>query len=142
LFAREAAMPLDALGSALNHRQTGLYADLSSSGRSLFVAVSQSSKPERDKDIDESGLPEPIKKLLKIVRQLKAQIQEKLSEMRRIQADRNLSPRERELKLKRLQIGLNALNGALTASYGSLLKATKAPGMDDAARMKVSNLLS
>src|SRR5690606_3162760 len=76
----------------------GLRVSLSELGRSLSAKAEK-----KNQDIDESGLPDSIKQLLKMIRALKAQIAAKEAELKALMADQNLAPEARQAQLEALQ---------------------------------------
>lgn len=95
----------------------GLRVSLSELGRNL------SAKAEgKNQDIDESGLPESIRQLLKMIRELKAQIAAKQAELKALMADQGLDPEARRQQVEALQSELATLNGALASANANLIK--------------------
>jgi len=124
------------------HRsRTDLHVDISPVGKALSLAGGGAAKSPRNEDIDNSSLPDGIKDLLKRIRDLNEQIQKKIIELRRIQADQRLSEQERAQALERVQAELNSLNGALTKANAMLLKVMDDAQLDGDARMQVASLL-
>ena len=76
-------------------------------------------------DIDDSGLAENVKQLLKMIREIKKQIAEKQAEMMAVMADKSLSPEQAQAKVSALQSALGALQASLTSAQASLTKAMK-----------------
>ncbi|KRP75238.1 MULTISPECIES: hypothetical protein [Pseudomonas] len=85
-------------------------------------------------DIDESGLADNVKNLLKMIREIKKQIAEKQAEMAAVMADRSLSPEQARARLSGLQSALSALQASLTSAQASLTKAMKDMSAGDAAK--------
>ena len=75
----------------------GLRVSLSELGRSM------SAKPDRNEDIDKSELPQAIKDLLKMIRELRAQIAEKQAQIDAMMRDQSLDPEAKRLQLESLQ---------------------------------------
>lgn len=86
------------------------------------LARGMSAKASSNQDIDDSDLPESIKQLLKMIRELKAQIADKRAEVEALMAERGLSPEAKRLKLEALQTELATLSGALASANANLLK--------------------
>lgn len=114
---------------------------LSALGKELSLTSQQASKQERDKDIDDSSLPDGIKDILKRIRDLKEQIQQKLMELQRIQASNKGSEAEKMQELERVQGELNSLNGALSSAHAMLNKIMDDIKLDGDSRMDVASLL-
>ncbi|KAA0948146.1 MULTISPECIES: hypothetical protein [unclassified Pseudomonas] len=101
------------------------------SGASLNAAAAEKAANE---DIDDSGLADNVKQLLKMIRQLKQQIVEKQAEMAAVMADKSLSPDQAQARLGGLQTALSGLQAGLTAAQASLLKAIKDMSAGDAVK--------
>lgn len=107
------------------------------SGASLRAANAEKTT---NNDIEESGLDENVQKLLKMIRQLKQQIAEKMAEMSAVMADKRLSPEQALAKLSGVQSALGGLQAALTAAYASLNEAMKNLSAGDA--VKTASLMA
>lgn len=94
-----------------------------------------------DSDIEESGLPENIQKLLKMIRKLQQQIAEKLAQLQAAMADKRLSPDEVKARIGSLQTALAALNSGLLTANASLAKAMRDAGLSPEQVVKASALL-
>jgi hypothetical protein len=94
-----------------------------------------------DSDIEESGLPENIQQILKMIRKLQQQIAEKLAEMQAVIRDKRLSPEEIKAKLGALQAFINNLNGGLITANTALGKAMKQAGLTPEQILKAASLL-
>ncbi|MBT2373380.1 hypothetical protein [Pseudomonas fluorescens] len=92
------------------------------SGAAMKAAAAQSAS---NNDIDDSGLADNVKQLLKLIRQIKQQIAEKQAEMAAVMADKNLSPEEAQARLGSLQSAMSTLQAGLTSAQASLAKAIK-----------------
>ncbi|MBC3234886.1 paraquat-inducible protein B [Pseudomonas lurida] len=101
------------------------------SGAAMKAAADQKTS---NSDIDDSGLSDNIKNLLKMIRQIKKQIAEKQAEMAALLADKNLSPDQVRARLSGLQSALSALQASLTGVQASLTKAMKDMTVNDAAK--------
>ncbi len=84
-----------------------------------------------DSDIDESGLDDNVKNMLKTIRQLKQQIDEKLAELQAVAMDQSLTPEEREAKVANLQSAIASLQAGLITAQTSLAKAMKGMSPED-----------
>ncbi|MBE7373918.1 hypothetical protein [Pseudomonas lopnurensis] len=113
----------------------GLRVSLSELGRSLSAKAG-----EKNRDIDESGLPDSIKQLLKMIRELKAQIAAKEAELKALMADRNLDPEARRLKVEALQSELAMLNGAWASANASLITQMHEQGLGDEQMLTATSL--
>ncbi|MBA1428528.1 hypothetical protein FHP26_07920 [Pseudomonas orientalis] len=93
---------------------------------------------QSNSDIEESGLPNDVQEVLKMIREIKKQIAEKQAELAAVMADKSLSPEQARVKVNNLQSALAALNASLVTAQGSLSKAMKGLSGDDA--MKAASL--
>lgn len=105
------------------------------SGAAL-LAISDTRKS--NSDIEESGLPDDVQQVLKMIREIKKQIAEKQAELAAVMADKTLSPEQARVKVNNLQGALAALNASLVTAQASLSKAMKGLSGDDA--MKAASL--
>lgn len=101
------------------------------SGAAMKAAAAEKTS---NSDIDESGLADNVKNLLKMIREIKKQIAEKQAEMAAVMADRSLSPEQARARLSGLQSALGALQASLTSAQASLTKAMKDMSAGDAAK--------
>ena len=92
------------------------------SGAAMKAAAAEKTS---NSDIDDSGLADNVKNLLKMIREIKKQIAEKQAEMAAVMADKNLSPEHARARLSGLQSALSALQAGLTSAQASLAKAMK-----------------
>nr|WP_314559766.1 hypothetical protein [uncultured Pseudomonas sp.] len=92
------------------------------SGAAMKAAAAEKTS---NSDIDDSGLSENVKNLLKMIREIKKQIAEKQAEMAAVMADKNLSPEQARARISGLQSALSGLQASLTSAQASLTKAMK-----------------
>ena len=113
---------------------------------SLRVSLSElgkarSAAAQKNQDIDESGLPDLIKDLLKRIRALKEQIEAKKEELNAVMSDPSLDPEAKRLKIEILQGELASLQEALSSAHATLLKVLPKLGLTDQQMQEVSSLL-
>jgi len=84
-----------------------------------------------DSDIDDSGLDDSVKQMLKTIRALKQQIDEKLAELQAVAMDQSLTPEERQAKVANLQTAISSLQAGLITAQTSLAKAMKGMSPED-----------
>lgn len=101
--------------------QEGVRVTLSELGRARST--------EKNKDIDDSDLPDTVKDLLKMIRSLKQQLASKQAELEALMADQNLDDEGRKTKTEALQVEINSLQSALTGANASLIKAMRDAGL-------------
>ncbi|WP_426189790.1 hypothetical protein [Pseudomonas sp. NFXW11] len=94
-----------------------------------------------DRDIEESGLPENVQQILKMIRKLQQQIAERLARLQALMADKRLSPEEARAKVTALQADLANLNGALLTANATLAKVLRESGLTPEQLQKAAALL-
>jgi Sec-independent protein translocase protein TatA len=114
--------------------RAGLRISLSELGKSL------SAKAGKNQDIDDSGLPDSIKQLLKMIRELKAQIAERQAQIDALLSDQSLDPQARRLQLEALQSELASLNSALASANANLIQLMRENGLSDEQMMTAASL--
>lgn len=104
----------------------GLRVSLSELGKSM------SAKSDKNEDIDNSDLPKAIKgQLLKMIRELRAQIVEKQAQIEAVMSDQRLDAEGKRQQLEGLQTELASLNSALTAANANLIKLMRENGLSN-----------
>jgi len=93
-----------------------------------------------NKDIEESGLPDQVQKILKMIRELKQKIAEKQSEMQALMADQSMSPETKRVKAGALQATLSTLTASLMTASASLDKLSKSGTLSAAQAQQVVKL--
>ncbi|WP_347905081.1 hypothetical protein [Pseudomonas purpurea] len=94
-----------------------------------------------DSDIEESGLPDNIQQILKMIRKLQRQLAEKMAELQAVMADKSLSPEQMRAKVGALQSAITGISGGLITANASLAKAMKQAGLSADQVMKAASLL-
>jgi len=89
------------------------------------VGVSKAARQSNNKDIEESGLPPTIQQTLKMIRELKKQLAEKIAELQALVNDKDLPAQQRQARMAALQSAINAINAALLVATNSLGQAMK-----------------
>ncbi|WP_277761374.1 hypothetical protein [Pseudomonas sp. A34-9] len=95
----------------------------------------------KNSDIDDSGLPENIQQLLKMIRKLQKQIAEKKALIEAVMADKRLSIEEKINKVAALRGAIAALNTGLITANLALSKVVGQSGLTADQNMKVGSLL-
>lgn len=93
-------------------------------------------------DIDDSGLPENIQQLLKMIRKLQKQIAEKKALIEAVMTDKRLSNEEKINKLAALRGAIAALNTGLITANLALSKVVGQSGLTSDQNLKVGSLLT
>lgn len=92
------------------------------------------------KDIDDAELPDNVKEILKMIRELREKIAEKKAELQALAADTAMDPQLKQARLEALQGELASLQGALSIAQGNLLTALKDKRLSDGQRMQANSL--
>ncbi|MGB4074852.1 DUF1931 family protein [Pseudomonas sp.] len=113
---------------------------------SLRVSLSElgqarSAAAQKNRDIDESSLPDVVKDLLKRIRELKEQIEAKKAELEEVMQDQSLDPETKRMKIEALQGELASLQGALSGANATLLKAMGEQNLSDQQMQEVASLI-
>jgi hypothetical protein len=128
--------PFQAANGAVAPGAEGVKVSLSGAGQSKSSAAQGANS-----DIEESGLPENIQQLLKMIRKLQQQIAEKMAEMQAVLADKHLTPEQTKARLGSLQAALAGLNAGLLTANNALAKAMKTSGLSPEQVLKAASLL-
>jgi len=113
---------------------------------SLRVSLSElgkarSAAAEKNRDIDESSLPDVLKDILKMIRELKAQIEAKKAELKEVMQDQSLDPEAKRIKIEALQGELASLQGALSSANVTLIKTMREQNLSDQQMQEVATLI-
>lgn len=95
----------------------------------------------KNRDIEESGLPENVQQLLKMIRKLRQQIAEKNAQINALMASKTLSSEERFAKISALKGAISALNNGLITANLSLAKVIGQSGLTSDQNLKTNALL-
>lgn len=121
-------------------------ADMQTALESIKVTLSEQSQKiseaaEKNKDIDESSLPDNVKQALKMIRELRQQLADKQAELQVLMADQGLSEEERMQQAQGLQSEIASLNGAISTANGALLQAIKGASLSPDQLQEMSGLM-
>lgn len=143
-----AALPETFKAASGNTREDGLNEEatptlvegvkVSLSGASIEKSASAGGD---NRDIEESGLPENIQQLLKMIRKLQKEIAEKKAQIEKIMADKRLSNEEKIIKVASLRGAIAALNTGLITANLALSKVVNQSGLTSEQNMQVGSLL-
>ena len=97
-------------------------------------------KAARAENIEDSGLPESIQNILKMIRELKKKIAEQMAKLQAVMTNRSLSPEQARSQARALQSELASLNAALTTASNSLNKAMKDAALSSDSVIKATSL--
>ncbi|WP_395611106.1 hypothetical protein [Pseudomonas sp. B22129] len=93
-----------------------------------------------NKDIDDSGLKDNIKQLLKMIRELRKQLAEKMAQLSAAMNDTTLSPEARQAKVSSLQGDIATIQSGLMTAQSQLAKSLKNESPE--AQLKAMSLLA
>ncbi|SHL79721.1 hypothetical protein [Phytopseudomonas punonensis] len=87
------------------------------------VGLARSKEAEnKNADIDESSLSDEIKQLLKMIRELKAQLAEKMAELQALMAQGDMEDDAQQAKVRALQTEVGSIGSALSSANAQLVK--------------------
>ncbi|MCF8985428.1 chemotaxis protein [Pseudomonas syringae] len=112
----------------------GVQVNLSAEGK---AAASSS----RNADIEQSGLPASVQKILKAIRELQRRIEETMEQIQKALNDPSLSPEERRTKAAALQTVLSTLQAQVSNSTADLSSLMNSLGSSDADKTKAGMLV-
>jgi hypothetical protein len=98
-------------------------------------------KPKSNADIESSGLPDQTQKTLKMIRELKQQIEEKQQELQALVADQNMDPETKQARVGALQTAIATLTAGLATANNALEKQGKS-GKLSAAQVQQASALA
>ena len=107
------------------------------SGAALKAA---SASKNENSDIEDSGLPENIQSILKMIRAIKKKIAEQMAKLQAIMTNRSLSPEQARTQSMALQAEVAGLNASLTSANNSLNKALQESGASSESIVKAASL--
>ncbi|MGY5797853.1 hypothetical protein [Rheinheimera faecalis] len=103
----------------------GIHVDLSPLG------LQKSKKAERDKDIDESELPDNVKQALKAIRDKQEELEKKQQELQQLMSNSSMPPEEKQEKVKALQAEVSSLSRGLVDSKNNLVSSMQDQGLTE-----------
>ena len=116
-------------------------ASISDLGRAMSMAASGSTATRsRYRDIDDSDLPEAVKHLLRMIRDLRERLAELARELGAVQADESLDQETRRARLLQLRARMSAMNSALMSATQKLASLMRDMRMDQARQMSAAQL--
>ncbi|EIK95056.1 hypothetical protein PMM47T1_18925 [Pseudomonas sp. M47T1] len=125
---------------AASHDGTEPAADSAVSVTLSAAGMSQATQQSNNKDIEDSGLPPTLQQTLKIIRQLKKQLADKMAELQALASDKNLTAQQRQARMAALQTAINAINAAMIIATASLAKSMKELNLSPEQVIKVGAL--
>lgn len=112
--------------------------DISPLGRNLAAQSSQ--RTDKNADIDNSDLPDAVKTLLKMIRELRAALEKKMQELREVQADMSLTPAQKKERMQMIQTEISGLSSALVGATQNLNQLLNGETLTDDQKMQAGAL--
>lgn len=95
------------------------------------LGLQKSKKAERDKDIDESELPDNVKQALKAIRDKQEELEKKQQELQQLMSNSSMPLEEKQEKLKALQAEISSLTRGLLDSKNNLVSSMQDQGLTE-----------
>lgn len=143
----QATVPEPSSAIRIETAETPVAADQGEPGSGIKVTLSPegtakaSAEKDKNADIDASNLPDGIKKILKVIREIQEKIQKKMEELDAIRNDQSLSDKDREAKTQGIMGELGVLTSQLSSSTNNLHRAENEMKLSTAQK-KLSSYLS
>ncbi|ELP99836.1 hypothetical protein [Pseudomonas syringae] len=96
---------------------------------------------EKNADIDQSGLPEDVKEVLKNIRKLQDKIAEKNQELMELLNDKTLSEDDKRRQRELLTSTIRSMQSALSQATSALNNAMSSNNMDSDSRSQAKGLI-
>ncbi|KPB68740.1 chemotaxis protein [Pseudomonas cannabina] len=125
----------DNVAEASAGKAKGIEVNLSAEGRAA------ASSGSRDSDIEQSGLPSSVQKILKSIRELQRKMEETTDQIQKVLADRSLTPEERQTKVGALQTVLGTLQAQMSSSTADLSSLMNSLGSSDSDKTSAGMLV-
>ncbi|MFJ4145086.1 chemotaxis protein [Pseudomonas sp. NPDC089734] len=134
--AQPVAAPVQGAEAATSTtRAKGIEVDLSSAGKKAAASSSGND------DIEQSGLPESVQKILKAIRELQRKIQETLEKIQKVLNDKTLTYDERQAQATALQTVLGLLQRQVSNSTADMATLMNQMQSSDADKVKAGMLV-
>lgn len=129
---RSTHTPATHLATALNP------VTISPLGRGLAAESTQ--RTDKNADINNSDLPDAVKTLLKMIRELHAALEKKMQALQEVQADMSLTPAQKKERMQRIQTEIAGLSSALVGATQDLNQMLKGDTLTDDQKMVAGTL--
>lgn len=117
--------------------------EISQKGRELSASrSSQADKAKSNDDIDDSGLPDTIKGMLKQLRELNEQLAAQKEQLQAAMARQDLPPEERQARMAQAQGTISTLTAALSSVMNALNKQMSEQDLSSEQRAKIASLIA
>ncbi len=131
-----------ALGTPASDTAPSSKSSISDLGRALaeMSTKTSASASRRHQDIDDSDLPDAVKNLLRMIRDLRERLAELARELQAVQTDEGMDPELRRARLLRIRAQMGTLNGALVAATQKLSSLMREMKLDKSQQMTAAQL--
>ena len=106
---------------------------ISMSGSALASGRSTKQAAAKDSDIDDSNLPDNVKKLVKRLRELRQKLEQKAQELQELSNSTAGNPEQRRMRIEALRTEVGALTSAMNSVGADLAQATRKFSRDEKA---------
>ncbi|WP_070887095.1 hypothetical protein [Pseudomonas argentinensis] len=107
------------------------------------VGLARSREAEnKNADIDESNLPDEVKRLLKMIRELKAQLAEKMADLQALMAQGDREDEAQQARVRALQTEVGSISGALSTANAQLVKVMRDQKLNSEQSATVASLMA
>ncbi len=107
------------------------------------VGLARSKEAEnKNADIDDSNLPDEIKQLLKMIRELKAQLAQKMAELQALMAQGDMEDDAQQAKVRALQTEVGSISSALSSANAQLVKVMRDQKLTSEQSATVASLMA
>ncbi|CAG9167801.1 hypothetical protein LMG23992_00917 [Cupriavidus laharis] len=106
-------------------KQPGTDVRISMSGSALASRGTAKEASTKDSDIDNSNLPDNVKKLIKRLRELREKLEQKVQELQELSNSTAGSPEQRRMRIEALRSEVGALTAAMNSVSADLAQATR-----------------
>ncbi|QDQ88068.1 hypothetical protein FMZ60_11060 [Alcaligenaceae bacterium SJ-26] len=115
---------------------------ISGSGQALYASSRTQEVGNNNDDVDSSNLPDEVKQMLKMIREIKARLREQQEKLAEVMADQTLGDDERKARMAAIQATMGALSGALVSATATLNKLMNSMSLNDTQKTEVMKLMS
>ncbi len=109
------------------------------SGSTLAAGRAGKQASAKDSDIDNSSLPENIKKMIKRLRELREKLEQKVQELQALSHSTAGNPEQRRMRIEALRTEVGALTATMSSVSADLAQATRKFSSDE--KMLVASLI-
>lgn len=131
-----------AVGTSFPDAPASSRASISDLGRAMSELPfrNASNVSSRYQDIDDSDLPDKIKHLLRMIRDLREKLAELARDLQAVQADEDMAPEAKRARLRQIQAQMGMLHTSLVSATQKLSSLVREMKLDKAQQMVASKL--